>query len=91
MVQATYSKIGLIIDQPRELYDHCEDVRVALGGRPNGCGYRSTVEALIHTQAAKRRICDAITEEGYDPGRLVALGKHLLDQAARFRDSQETL
>jgi hypothetical protein len=71
--------------------DHCEDVRVALGGRPNGCGYRSTVEALIHTQAAKRRICDAITEEGYDPGRLAALGKHLLDQAARFRDSQETL
>lgn len=65
-------------------YDPCEDVRVALGGRPNGCGYRSTVETLLHTQAAKRRICDAINEEGSDPSRLAVLGKQLLDQAASW-------
>jgi hypothetical protein len=70
--------------------DPCEDARVALGGRPNGCGYRSTVEALIHTQAAKRRICDDIIEEGSDPALLAVLGKQLLDQAARFKVSQET-
>jgi hypothetical protein len=40
--------------------DACEDARVALGGRPNGCGYRSTVEAIIHTQAAKRIVVAAI-------------------------------
>jgi hypothetical protein len=84
--------------------DPCEDARVALGGRPNGCGYRSTVEAIIHTQAAKRRICDDISEKGSDrraisdghdivardPVLLAALGKQLLDDAARFKVSQET-
>lgn len=70
--------------------DPCEDARVALGGRPNGCGYRGTVEAILHTQAAKRRICDDITEKGSDPTLLAALGKQLLDKAARFRASQET-
>lgn len=40
--------------------DACEDVRVALGGRPNGCGYRGTIEAIIHTRAARRAIADAI-------------------------------
>jgi hypothetical protein len=48
------------------------------------------VEALIHTQAAKRRICDDIIEEGSDHALLAALGKQLLDQAARFKVSQET-
>jgi len=70
--------------------DPCEDARVALGGRPNGCGYRSTLEALIHTQAAKRRICDDIIEEGSNPTLLTALGKQLLDQAVWFKVSQET-
>lgn len=40
--------------------DACEDARVALGGRPNGCGYRSTVEAIIHTRAARLRIIDVM-------------------------------
>ena len=70
--------------------DPCEDVRIALGSRPNGCKYRSAVEAFIHTQAAKRRICDDIIEEGSDPSLLAALGKQLLDEAARFKASQET-
>ena len=72
--------------------DPCEDVRVALGGRPNGCGYRSTVEAITHMQAAKRRICDDISAEGSDRRAvlLAALGKQLLDDAARFKVSQET-
>ena len=70
--------------------DLCEDARVALGGRPNGCGYRSTVETFIHTQAAKRRIYDDIIEEGSDPAVLAALGKQLLDEAARFKANQET-
>lgn len=68
----------------------CEDACVALGGRPNGCGYRSTMEALIHTQAAKRWICDDIIEEGHDPALLAALGRQLLDKAVRFRNSQKT-
>jgi hypothetical protein len=68
--------------------DPCEDARVALGGRPNGCGYRSTVEAIIHTQAAKRRICDDIIEEGSAPALLAALGKQLIDKAAKFKEGQ---
>src|SRR4029077_11519975 len=55
--------------------DSCEDARVALSGRPDGCGYRSTVEALIHTRAAKRRICDDILDGGGDPTHLTTLGK----------------
>ena len=65
--------------------DPCEDVRVALGGRPDGCGRRSTMEVLIHTQAAKRRICDHLIEGGSNPERLSALGSKLLDQADEFR------
>jgi hypothetical protein len=69
--------------------DPCEDVRVALGGSPNGCEYRSTVEALIHRQAARRRICDDIIEQGSDPSQLAALGKQLLDNAAKCKVSLE--
>ncbi len=65
--------------------DHCEDTRVALGGRPNGCGYRSTAEAIVHTQAARRRICDDIIEQGGDPMLLAVLGEQLLDLAAKLR------
>ena len=67
--------------------DPCEDVRVALGGRPNGCGYRSTVEALIHRQAARRRICDDIIEQGSDTSQLESVGKQLLDLASKFKAS----
>jgi hypothetical protein len=66
----------------------CEDVRVALGGRPDGCGHRSTLEALIHTEAARRRICDDIVDRGDDPGRLAALGRQLIDDASRFNAVQ---
>jgi hypothetical protein len=70
--------------------DQCEDARVALGGRPNGCGYRGTVEALIHTQAAKRRICDDITERGLDIGKLATLGAELKADASRVFDASDT-
>lgn len=70
--------------------DLCEDARVALGGRPSGCGYRSTMEALIHTRAAKRRICDDIAEKSRDLSLFAALGKQLLDKAAKFKASQKT-
>jgi hypothetical protein len=66
----------------------CEDARVALGGRPNGCGYRSTVEAFIHTQEAKRRICDDIVMNGSDPALLAESGKRQLDAANRFDAGQ---
>ncbi len=62
--------------------DPCEDVRVALGGRPDGCGYRGTVEAIIHTQAARRRICDDISAA--DAQALALSGRALLEDAARL-------
>jgi hypothetical protein len=69
--------------------DSCEDVRVALGGRPNGCSYRSTVEALIHTQEAKRRIYEHLVEKGSDPARLAASGRQLLDEAVKIKTWNE--
>jgi hypothetical protein len=69
--------------------DPCEDVRVALGARPHGCGCRRTAEAIIHMQAARYRIWEAIIEEGLDPAQLTAWGKQLLDDAARFKIGQE--
>ncbi len=69
--------------------DPCADVRVALGGRPNGCGYRGTLEAMIHTLAARSRICDHSIEKGGDLAQLAALGSELLDDAARFIAGQE--
>ncbi len=68
--------------------DPCTDVGVALGGRPPGCGYRSTVEAIIHTRAAKRRICEDIIEKGLNPKLLEALGKRLIDEAPKSEDHQ---
>jgi hypothetical protein len=64
--------------------DPCEDARVALGGRPNGCRYQGTVESIICTRAAKHRICDHITEKGSDPAMLAALGRQLLSDRSRF-------
>lgn len=64
--------------------DPCEDVRVALGGRPNGCGYRGTVEAIIHTQAARHRIYEHINESGRDAEALAASGRRLLDSATKL-------
>lgn len=70
--------------------DHCEDVRVALGGNPTGWrGWRSTSEALIQARAAKQRICESLIEDGSGLALLTAIGKQLLDDAARFRASQE--
>lgn len=66
--------------------DLCDDVRVALGGRPHGCRYRSSAEAIIHAQAAKRRICEDIIEQGRGPTLLAALGQQLLRQARLFNN-----
>jgi hypothetical protein len=48
------------------------------------------MEALIHTRAAKRRICDDIAEKSRDLSLFAALGKQLLDKAAKFKASQKT-
>lgn len=70
--------------------DHCEDVRVALGGKPTGWRWRSTSEALIQARAAKQRICESLIEDGSGLALLAAVGKQLLDQAARFMAGQKT-
>ncbi len=62
---------------------HCEDVRVALGGKPTSWhGWRTTTEALSQAHAAKQRICKSlIEEEGSGIALLAALGKQLLYKA----------
>lgn len=78
------------VDVDRTSHSHdcdifsCEDARVALGGLPTGCLYRSTTEAINHIQAARQRIA-ANLKSGSDLEAIATSGRQLLDNIQRLR------